>query len=157
LQHIREVTGLRRRTTISREELDEVVSEEKKHIAHLMGIRRLMYYLRGERHIWVSRSLVWSSLTTVDAEGIEARRSRRLVRRRFYSNGPNETWSLDGHDKLKRWGFPIHGCVDVYSRYLIWLRVSISNRDARYPLAYYLDAIEEQASSRPSQGIVPAN
>jgi hypothetical protein len=39
--------------------------------------------------------------------------------------------------------------VDVYSRYLLWRRVGISNCDPRWPLAYYLDAIDEQARLNP--------
>jgi hypothetical protein len=154
LQYIRQVIGLKRQQIISPEELNEVILQEKRHIADPMGIRRLMFFLRGEHHIWVTRDSVWRSLATVDAEGINNRRRNRLVRRKFYSNGSNETWALDGFDKLARWGFAIHGGIDVYSRYLIWLRVSISNRDARYPLSYYLDAIEERASSRPDHCII---
>jgi len=61
---------------------------------------------------------------------------------------------LDGHDKLKRWGFPIHGCNDVYLRYLIWLRVDLSNRDPRFILSHYLSAIEEIAGRRSSPNCI---
>jgi hypothetical protein len=111
-----------------------------------MGIRRLTYHIRNELKIWVTRSAVYRSLRIVDREGLEQRRKSRLNRRLFHADGPNQVWAFDGFDKLAYWGFPIHGCVDVYSRYLIWLRVGISNRDARWPLAYYLDAIDEQAT-----------
>ncbi len=30
----------------------------------------------------------------------------------IYSQGPNHVWHIDGYDKLKPFGFPIHGCVD---------------------------------------------
>ncbi|SRR6266496_3916015 len=114
-----------------------------------MGIRRLTYHLRGSK-IWVTRREVHESLKVVDAEGLQIRKCRKLVRRIFHSHGRDEVWSLDGHDKLKRWGFPIHGCNDVYSRYLIWLRVGLSNRDSRFVLSYYLAAIEEISGSRAS-------
>jgi hypothetical protein len=65
----------------------------------------------------------------------------------FHSDGPDEVWSVDGHDKIKRWGFRIHGCVDVYSRYMVWLRVGKS-ATACDVLSYYLDAIEEIAEKR---------
>jgi hypothetical protein len=35
--------------------------------------------------------------------------------------GPNFAWHADGYDKLKPYGFPIHGCIDGFSRRLIWL------------------------------------
>ncbi|CAG8785481.1 17044_t:CDS:2 [Gigaspora margarita] len=39
--------------------------------------------------------------------------------------GPNFMWSVDGYDKLRQWGFYIHGAVDAYSRYIIWLEVGL--------------------------------
>jgi hypothetical protein len=153
LRNIRDVLGLVRKTTIPSEELDLLIASKKGHIAALMGIRRLMYHLRNEG-LWVSRNAVWTSLAAVDGSGLQARRRQRLVRRQFHSIGPNDVWSCDGYDKLKRYGFPIHGCVDVWSRYLLWLRVGVSNNDPRFPLAYYLDAIEENGGSRLGQGIL---
>ena len=26
--------------------------------------------------------------------------------------GPNQVWHIDGNDKLKKFGFAIHGCID---------------------------------------------
>ena len=107
-----------------------------------MGIRRLMYHFRTQYRVWVSRPIIHETLKVIDAEGLEMRRARKLKRRIFHSPGRDQVWSLDGHDKLKRWGFPIHGCCDVYSRFAIWLRVGFSNNDPRYILSYYLDALE---------------
>ena len=33
-------------------------------------------------------------------------------------------WNLDRYDKLKPFGFPIHGAIDGYSRRILWLRVT---------------------------------
>ena len=38
-------------------------------------------------------------------------------------------WHLDGYDKLKPFGFPIHGAIDGYSRRILWLRVMCTNND----------------------------
>lgn len=43
--------------------------------------------------------------------------------------GPNQCWSADGYDKLKFAGLPIHGMVDVFSRYIFYLDVFSSNND----------------------------
>ena len=43
--------------------------------------------------------------------------------------GPNFMWHVDGYDKLKLFGFPIHGCIDGYSRKILWLNVSPTNND----------------------------
>src|SRR5271170_4392888 len=88
-------------------------------------------------------------------EGLLARRGHRLERRIFHVDGPDQVWSVDGHDKIARWGFPIHGCNDVYSCYLIWLRVRESNHDPRYILEYYLDRIKEIALNRGSENCNP--
>ena len=32
-------------------------------------------------------------------------------------------------DKLKLFGFPIHGCIDGYNRKIIWLTDDKSNKD----------------------------
>ena len=51
-------------------------------------------------------------LRTVDPEGVSARRSHRLSRREYHSKGPNFLLHIDGYDKLKPFGFAIHGAID---------------------------------------------
>ena len=55
----------------------------------------------------------------VDSEGVEQRSRHRLKRRLYSVPGPNYLWHLDGYDKLKRYGFAIHACVDGFSRFVI--------------------------------------
>jgi hypothetical protein len=57
-------------------------------------------------------------------------------------NGPNWLWCLDGHDKLKPYGFEIYGCVDAYSRKIIWFFVGASNATAVSVLKQYLQAVK---------------
>lgn len=52
--------------------------------------------------------------------------------------GPNYIWSIDRHDKLAHWGFQIYGCIDAYSRCILWLYVGISNRTSQSVLRQYL-------------------
>ena len=40
---------------------------------------------------------------------------------KYFSRGPNWAWHIDGFDKLKSYGFPIHGCIDRYSRGILVL------------------------------------
>ena len=51
--------------------------------------------------------------------------------RSYYSKGPNWVWHLDGYDKLKPFRFEIHGCIDGYSRRVLWLNVLRSNKDPK--------------------------
>lgn len=50
-------------------------------------------------------------------------------------------WHLDGYDKLKPFGFPIHGCMIhssfSYSRKILWLP---TNNDPKVVATYYLKA-----------------
>ena len=42
---------------------------------------------------------------------------------------PLSLWHLDRNHKLLRWRFVIHGCIDRFSRKIIFLCCNISNRD----------------------------
>ena len=39
------------------------------------------------------------------------------------------TFHIDGNDRLKRFSFPIHGCIDGFIRKLMWLVASTSSND----------------------------
>lgn len=57
--------------------------------------------------------------------------------------GPNFVWHIDGNDKIKPYGFGISGCIDGFSRRLLWLNVYVSNKDPSLIAGYFLDALEE--------------
>jgi hypothetical protein len=50
---------------------------------------------------------------------------------------------LVGYDKLKPFGFPIHGAIDGFSRKVLWLEVCKSNNSPTEPTNLYLDCVEE--------------
>jgi hypothetical protein len=105
---------------------------------------------RGYRSIWhslqlsgirVPRRVVELLLRELDPEGVEERRRHKLKRRTYHNPGPNYAWHCDGHDKLKPFGFPIHGCIDGWSRKIIWLYVTRSNNLPSNIAKYYLEAV----------------
>ena len=51
--------------------------------------------------------------------------------------------SFLGYDKLKPYGFPIHGAVDGFSRRILWLEVTRSNNDPKVVAAFYLKQVKE--------------
>ena len=58
------------------------------------------------------------------------RRKHKVIKRRVYeSSGLVNTLHMNGNDKLKRFGFPIHEYIDGFSRKLMWLIVSTLNND----------------------------
>lgn len=58
------------------------------------------------------RSVVSAVQREVDPQGVEERRRRTFIRRAYINKGPNYLIHIDGYDKLKRYGFPIHGAID---------------------------------------------
>ena len=56
--------------------------------------------------------------------------------------GPDFFWYQDGCDKLKPFGFTIHGCTDGYSRKIIWLEVASINKDPSVVAGYFLKAVK---------------
>ena len=93
----------------------------------------------------VPRAIVAAILKEVDPEGTQLRKSHRLKRRVYRNPGPNYAWHIDGYDKLKVWGFPIHGCIDGYSRRILWLSVLRSNNLPDGPASLYLSTVKSLA------------
>ena len=79
----------------------------------------------------------------LDPAGVELRTCRRLQRKAYLSPGPDHTWHIDGYDKLKPYGFAIHGAIDGYSRRILWLYVSASNNNPSNIAFYFLQTITE--------------
>ncbi len=69
------------------------------------------------------------------------RRRGRLRRREYQNPGPKYAWHIDGYDKLKPWGFPIHGSIDGFSRRVLWLKVTHSNSSPDVIASMYLKTV----------------
>ena len=108
----------------------------------MSGYRSIWHTLQ-RRGIMVPRLVVQKLLKKIDPERVEFRKAHRLSRRQYYCPGPNSVWHADGYDKLKPYGFPIHGCIDGYSRKVIWLYLTRSNNYPDNIAAYYLDAVRQ--------------
>ena len=80
-------------------------------------------------NIWVSKEDVMKAIKKIDSEGVDKRRRKVIHRRVYESLGPGHIYHLDGNDKLKRWSLSIHGCVDGFSRKILWLVASSTNND----------------------------
>ena len=117
---------------ISNESLDSIVSAVLQNFPNC-GVRRMKRFLLG-RGIGVQWSRVRSSLCRNDPNGILLRTSQlNIVNRRHYSvPGPRSFWNLDGNHKLIRWGFVIHGCVDGFSRRIMFWNAVLITRQLQY-------------------------
>ncbi|XP_028519094.1 uncharacterized protein LOC110252739 [Exaiptasia diaphana] len=79
----------------------------------------------------------------LDPEGVDYRSRSKLRRRKYYAKGPNFIWHIDGYDKLKPFGFCVHGAIDGYSRRIMWLEVGPSNSDPQITSHYFIDCIRQ--------------
>ena len=79
----------------------------------------------------VRRETVRQLLSILD-DGVDLRRHGRIVRRRYLSylsKGSNFVWHMDSYDKLKTNGISINGCIDGFSRKIIWLEAYYTSSD----------------------------
>ena len=107
-----------------------------------LGYRAVWYDLQM-RGIRVPRNTVANLLRELDPHGVQERTAHRLRRRAYQNPGPNAAWHCDGYDKLKPYGFPIHGCIDGWSRKILWLFVTRSNNQPHNIAAYYLETVRK--------------
>ena len=112
---------------------------------HTVGWRYLSGYLRSIGHR-VQRARILSALRVVDPQGVAFRSRRALKRREYKVAGPLSLWHIDGNHKLIRfvrrfvsenstsgfcscrWKVVVHGCVDGYSRLVVYLHAADNNR-----------------------------
>ncbi|XP_046864706.1 uncharacterized protein LOC124459241 [Xenia sp. Carnegie-2017] len=73
-----------------------------------------------EESNFVQRWRVRQSIWRIDPDS-RMLRCRKITKRRLYNvPTPNSLWHLDGQHKLIRWRIVIHGCVDGYSRAVVF-------------------------------------
>ena len=104
---------------------------------------RYMHQKLRSKGLVVSRETVRVIIKSLDPAGVERRSGRKLQRRVYRCPDPNFTWHIDGYDKLKPFGFCIHGCVDGFSRKIIWLFVGSTNNNPLIVASYYLKVVKE--------------
>uniref|UniRef100_A0A7M5VFP9 Uncharacterized protein n=1 Tax=Clytia hemisphaerica TaxID=252671 RepID=A0A7M5VFP9_9CNID len=82
------------------------ISREIDFCCDAVGYRTIWHRLSVKYGIRISRNFVMEAMKFLDPAGAAHRRSRRLRRRSYRSDGPNYTWHVDGYDKLKRYFCP---------------------------------------------------
>ena len=106
------------------------------------GYRKVWHILKN-KGLPVKRNTVMNILKELDPEAVTGRRKHKLKRRVYSVPGPDFLWHIDGYDKLKPFGFSVHGCIDGYSRRLIWLEVSSTNKKPEVIAKFYMDAVKQ--------------
>ena len=91
--------------------------------------------LFGYRTMW--HTFLQTRLKELDPQGLQDRRQHSLKRRVYNVPGPNYCWHVDEYDKIKPYGFLVHGAIDGYSRRVLWLKVGRTNNDPTVIAKYF--------------------
>ena len=114
----------------------QIITRELRGPSAGYGYRLMWYKLKITYGIQVRRSTVMKILREEDPAGTLLRKCKYIKLRVYTCDGPNNTWHEDGNDKLKPYGFPIHGCIDGFWRKVLWLKVTRSNNNPVVPARY---------------------
>jgi len=108
-----------------------------------LGYRSMFQKLARIYAIKTSRDKVYNFMKELDPDGLNRRAAKRLKRRDYTSKGPNYVWHLDGYDKIKPYGFCIHGCIDGFSRKILWLEVASTNNNPAVIASYFINYVSK--------------
>ena len=118
------------------------MEEELKGSGSIVGYRSMWQRLVIDHKLSDSKEFVGNASRIMDPEGVQRRSRNRLQRRQYHAKGPNFIWHLDGYDKLKPYGFCIHGCIDGYSRQIMWLEVGCTNNHPGIVASYFINCVQ---------------
>ena len=59
----------------------------------------------------------------------------------FWTIRVNNIWTIDQHDKWLHFGLALHTCIELFSGYILWLKVWHSNHNPPLILSYYLETV----------------
>lgn len=117
------------------EEVASAVKHELNGPGQLLGYRAMNQKLRMQHNIKVPRHLVHTMIADLDPDGLDGRNLKKRIKRtkgHLKSDGPLWIISLDGHDKLcgyqnSIFPFGIYGCMDTFSRKILFIFITYSN------------------------------
>lgn len=138
----------RRKNYSSMRDVRSAILREVRGPGQLFGYRTMWQILKQKYRLQVKRSVVMRLLSALNPTGTELRRRRRFVRRIYHSLGPNYMWHVDGYDKLKPFGFALSGCVDGFSRRILWLVCGPTNNNPAVIAQNFIHCVQ-------SLGLVP--
>ncbi|XP_052097289.1 uncharacterized protein LOC127732248 [Mytilus californianus] len=79
----------------------------------------------------LSRDTVAHLQKIITPEGVNDRKHQRFTRRSYINKGPDYLLHIDGYDKIKPYGFAIHGAICGYSRRILLLQVGRTNNNPK--------------------------
>lgn len=119
----------------------QFIGEQLQTSGQLCGYR-WMYTKCKENGLQVKKEEVRLIMKELDPRGVELRGRRRLHRRSYFAKGPNYIWHMDSYDKLKPFGICIYGCIDGFSRKIIWMNAYTTSSDPKIIGGYYMNSVQ---------------
>ncbi|KAF5282380.1 hypothetical protein FQR65_LT14316 [Abscondita terminalis] len=94
------------------------------------------------RNIHVARWRVRQRLHIINPIRIRLRRTHAICRRTYRVKGPNYLWHMDSNHKLTSFRCVFHGCIDGYSRLIIYLKC-LPNNTSTSVLNLFKEGVEK--------------
>lgn len=113
-------------SSLTDKELDDIIRDLRKTLPYC-GEKYLRGALRA-KGLKVQILRIRQSIKRVDPMQTAMRHVLVTYRRNYNVPGPNALWHIDSNHKIIRWRFIIHGCIDGYSRLIIYLRCATDNK-----------------------------
>lgn len=133
----------RNKKDIDMSDVEGLIRHELNGPGSVSGYRGMWHTLRIKYNVHVPRKEVECLMRKVDPVGVEERKRHKLKRHKYVSPGPNHCWHIDGYDKIKPFGFAIHGGIDGYSRRVMWLVVDRTNNDPSVTANFFMHCVEK--------------
>ena len=123
--------------------LDEVLAfvyQELQRNGQMQGYRWL--HLRAmQLGFVVQQDTIRQIVKFLNPQIVGLRRAQHLRRRQYNTKGPNALWHIDSYNKLKPYGIGINGCIDGFSRFVVWMEAYTTNNDPKVIADYYIQCI----------------
>ncbi|KAF5377829.1 hypothetical protein D9615_006831 [Tricholomella constricta] len=105
-----------------------------------MGARQMVTVLRLDYELKVPEQRLLELFRATEPEAVNARKSLKFRRKRFWAAGVMDIWAIDQHDKWQRFGLWMHCSIDPYPGRVAWLKIWWCNRNTRLINSYYIEA-----------------
>ncbi|KAG1867744.1 hypothetical protein F4604DRAFT_1584905 [Suillus subluteus] len=124
------------------ETIHEAVTELCQMFPHA-GMQEMIGLLFHEKNMSVAKSVMMSYFAAYEPELVRQCKARQLKQRCFWAAGVNNLFTVDQHNKWLRFGLGLHTGIELFSGWIMWIRVWHSNQNPQLILSYYLDTITE--------------
>jgi hypothetical protein len=114
-------------STITNAELDPLIKNIIQQTAGVVGVTYILA-ICSDMGLRVQRQRIRDSVSRIDPVGNFDRWAAVIPRLVYSVPGPNYLWHMDGNLKLVMYGLVLHGAIDGYSRYIIYLEANVNNR-----------------------------